>query len=94
MPNRSKQKGTRFELDCVHKAQTLGLSAFRYPTSASPQNQTWDISIAGKQCQCKKEASGFKRIQQWLIGVDALIVGADYSEPLVVLKLQDWLKLL
>ncbi len=94
MPNRSKQKGDRFENEIVHMAEALGLKAYRYFLSRSPTSDAYDVSIAGRQIQCKKEAAGFKRPRKWLQGVDAVIVGSDYEKPLVILRIEDWLKLL
>ena len=94
MPNKSKDKGARFERQIVHMAETLGLKAYRYPTSRSPVSDLYDVAVAGRQVQCKKEASGFKRLRKWMQGVDAVIVGSDYETPLVILRVEDWLKLL
>jgi hypothetical protein len=37
---------------------------------------------------------GFKQIYDWLEDKDLLIVKADRKEPLVVLRLEDYIKLL
>ena len=94
MPNPSKEKGDRFEREIVHKAEAIGLAAYRHFLSRSPLNDAVDIVVAGNQVQCKKEAKGFKRIRAWMEGVDAVVVGSDNHPPLVILKLDDWLKLL
>ncbi len=94
MPNRSKQKGDRFEREIVDKAEAIGLKAYREFLSRSPLNDAVDVVVAGRQMQCKKEASGFKRIRQWLEGVDGVIIGSDYDKPLVIIRLNDWLRLL
>ena len=94
MANRSKQKGDRFEREIVHQAEALGLKAYRHFLSRSPLNDAVDIVVAGRQVQCKKEAKGFKRIYQWLEGVDAVVVGSDNKPSLTIIKTDDWLKLL
>ena len=94
MPNRSKEKGDRYEREIVAMAEALGLKAYRHYLSRSPLNDAVDIVVAGRDCQVKKEASGFKRIRAWMEGVDALVVGSDREKPLVVVRLEDWLKLL
>jgi len=94
MANRSKQKGDRFERECVHEAEALGLKAYRYFLSRSPLNDAVDIVVAGRQVQCKKEASGFKRIYEWIEGVDAVVVGSDNKPALVILPYKEWIKLL
>jgi len=94
MPNYSKQKGDRFERQIVHMAEALGLKAYRHFLSRSPTSDACDIVVAGREIQCKKKASGFKRIRQWMQGVDGVIVGEDYEKPFVILRVEDWLKLL
>jgi len=94
MPNRSKEKGDRFEREVVHEAEALGLKAYRYFLSRSPLNDEVDVVVAGRNLQCKKEAAGFKRIRSWIKSVDGVVVGSDNETPLVIIRLQDYLKLL
>jgi len=91
--NRSKAKGERFEREIVQLAQSMGLTAHRIPLSGS----TWikgDVLIEGRKSECKKRASGFKRIRDWLQGFDGLVIGSDYEKPLAIVPLEDGLKLL
>lgn len=92
--NRSKRKGDNFEREVVHEAQALGLKAYRNFVSRSPTSDKVDVVVAGRQMQVKKRAKGFRTLYREIDGVDGLILGADYKKPLVVLRLQDWLKLL
>jgi len=95
MPNRSKQKGGRFEREIVHYAETLGLKAHKIPLSGAVPNYPGDINIAGRLCECKKRHKPIAFLEKNLKpGIDALIIGGDYSRPLVVVRLEDWLKLL
>jgi len=90
----ARQKGDRFEREVVQKARDMGLEAHRNFLSRSPTNDAADVVVAGRKMQVKKEASGFKRIFRWLEGVDGLVVGADREEPIVVIRYNDYLKLL
>lgn len=94
MPNRSKEKGDRFEREIVHQAEAIGLKAHRHFLSRSETSDAHDVNIAGREMQCKKEAAGFRRIRQWMEGTDGLIIGSDRERSLVVVRLEDWLKLL
>lgn len=94
MPNRNKEKGDRFERQIVHMAEAVGLKAYRQFLSRSPLNDAVDVTVAGRQMQCKKEAAGFKRIRKWMEGVDGVIVGSDRECSLVIIRIEDWLKLL
>lgn len=94
MPNRSKEKGDRFEREILHQAEELGLKGFRNRMSRAYGNEQWDLSIAGTQFEVKKRGNGFKQFYKWLnSGADGLIIGADHEEPLVILRLKDYLKL-
>jgi len=92
--NKFKAKGDRFERELVHLAESYGLKAYRNRMSRASPQEHWDISIAGRKFEAKKRGHGFKEIRKWLIGNDGVIVGSDREEPLVVLRLDDYLKLL
>lgn len=42
--------------------------------------------------ELKKRAEGFKQIYSWLEGNDALVIGADRKDPLIVIPLSEWIK--
>jgi Holliday junction resolvase len=94
MPNRSKDKGSRYERFIVNFAKSLGLGAYRVPLSGSCAGFKGDVFIAGRKLECKKRASGFKQIQKWIEGFDGVVIGSDRGQDLVVVRLNDWLKLL
>lgn len=94
MPNKSKIKGDTFERSIVHLAETFNLKAYRNRMSRAQPGESWDVSIAGRQIECKKRHAGFKKISEWMAGNDGVILGVDREKPLVVLRLEDWLKLL
>ena len=94
MPNLSKNKGDRFEREIIHLAEAFNLKAYRNRMSRAQPGESWDVSIAGRQIECKKRHSGFKKISEWMMGNDGVILGVDREKPLVVIRLEDWLKLL
>lgn len=94
MPNRSKQKGNRFEREVVNEAKGLGLGAYRVPLSGACAGFKGDVMVAGRKLEVKKRASGFKQIYRWIYGFDGVVVGQDCREALIVIRLKDWLKML
>ncbi len=90
----AKQKGNRFEYEVVHIAEAHNLKAYRIPLSGQTPDLPYDVMVAGRTVSCKKRADGFKTLRAWLQGVDALALGADFEKPLLVVRLEDWMKLL
>lgn len=97
MPNRSKEKGTRFENHLVQIAKQHGLEAVRVPLSGAGSIKN-DVHIKiGREVwelEAKKRANGFGFIYDNLEGADALIIGADRKRPLAVVDYEDFLNLL
>lgn len=91
--NKSKLKGDTFERSIVHRAEAIGLKAYRNRMSRANPGESWDVSIAGRRLECKKRKDGFIKIRQWIDGNDGVILGADREEPLIVLRVNDWLRL-
>jgi len=85
-----RDKGYRFENEIRKFLVEMGREAVRVPLSGGDSNFKGDIICEGKMFECKKRANGFKQIYDWLEGNDALILGADRKEPLIVLRLKDW----
>jgi hypothetical protein len=92
--NPSKRKGDTFERSIVHKCESVGLKAYRNRMSRAEPGSSWDVSIVGKHFECKKRKDSFKKIREWIIGNDGVILGADREDPLIVLKLEDYLGML
>ena len=46
----------------------------------------------GRSVEVKVRAGGFKRIYQWIEPVDILVIRADREEPLIVIRLDDYMK--
>lgn len=97
MANPSKRKGDTFEREIVAKFQAQGLHAIRMPYSGALNNWKGDIEAPVQNKRMKFEAkrrrSGFKTIYGWLGSNYGLIVRDDKTEPLIVLRFDDFLSL-
>ena len=97
MPNRQKEKGSRFEREIVELAKKHGLEAYRVPLSGAGTIKN-DVHIkVGRtlwEIEAKKRADGFKFLYDNIEGADILVVGADRKRALAVIDLADLLDLL
>jgi len=94
----SRQKGDRFERECVALFQEHGIAAERVPLSgAAGGSFSGDISIpvlgVDQRLEAKIRRSGFTTIRRWMAGNYAVVYRADRSESLVTLRLADFAKL-
>jgi Holliday junction resolvase len=103
MPNPQRQKGDRFERDCIHQLKELGVQAERVPLSGSAGGSfTGDIRIdlplTTLEIECKTRARAWKDLFDWLKNDKhppfALFIKADRTDTLVVLSLEDFTRLL
>lgn len=99
MGKASRDKGRRHELSVVKTFQNAGFAAERVPLSgAAGGSYTGDVSTAwlgsDKVLECKKRATGFRQIYDWLSEHDALVIGADRRKDLICLPLDDFLTIL
>lgn len=95
MPNASRQKGDRFERDCVNRFKELGLEAQRVPLSGAAGGLfSSDIVVNGRKVECKTRKRFIGQFLAWLQGNYALLVKEDRSETLVVLRLADFAALI
>lgn len=91
-----RRKGHAFERECVSKARARGLDAQRAYASngqALGEHETVDCLIAGRRCQCKRR----KTLASYICPTDyqdAVILRADRSESLIVIRFVDFLELL
>jgi Holliday junction resolvase len=94
-------KGQRHELAIIRLLQALGLSAERVPLSGSAGGTFGaDIIVTFPDCpsparievKCRKD--GFRTIEKWLEGVDAVVMGSrvDGDDALIVFRLKDLLE--
>ena len=93
MGKSQRDKGARFERQIVKKFNDSGIEAKRVPLSGA----TWlkgDVLIDNEVAECKKRGNGFKQLYDWIDEARYLIVAADYKEPLVVVRIEDFIRLL
>lgn len=95
MPSKSKQKGNRFEKECVDKAIEKGLDSKRAWGSdgrSLGEHPEVDLLINKHKAQCKVR----KKIAKWLTPtkeVDIQIVKEDRGQIYVIQKYEDWLEM-
>ncbi|MDQ3397870.1 MAG: hypothetical protein M3511_08895 [Deinococcota bacterium] len=98
MPLKSpKRKGDRNERELVKHLEAAGIPAKRVPLSGSAKGYPGDVcaTLAGRElCLEVKARRDFKALHAWLEHRDGLILKADRKEPLMVLRLSDFLKVL
>lgn len=89
MPNRSRQKGDRFEVSCVNRLKELGIEAQRVPLSGAAGGQFGsDLVVAGHKIECKTRKRAWTDLFNWLPGNHALFIKADRTDTLVVMSLE------
>jgi hypothetical protein len=104
MPNRSRQKGDRFERQCIHDLADLGVTARRVPLSGSaggPDTDDLIVEVCGREerieCKCRKRA--WTDLFGWLTAAKhakppfALFIKADRTPTLVVMSLEQFARL-
>lgn len=98
MGKKSRDKGNRFERECVNRLQSLGIGAERVPLSGAAGGSFGSdliVPVQGRdrKIECKKRADGFAQLYTWIEGNYGLFVSRDRSETLVVLRLSDFVSL-
>jgi hypothetical protein len=91
--NKSRDKGLRAERAIVKFLQERGFAAERVPLSGSAGGSylgdlTVPILNIDRCVEVKVRAQGFRQLYDWLTDRDLLIIRADRSEPLVILRLK------
>ena len=93
--NPSRQKGDRFERDCVHQLRELGLEAQRVPLSGAAGGLFGsDLVVAGRKIECKTRKRAWTDLFGWLPGNHALMIKSDRTDTLVVMSLETYAELL
>lgn len=90
MSRAQRDKGARFERQIVNLLTEAGIEAKRIPLSGT----TWlkgDLLIGNELAELKKRGNGFKQLYDWLNESRYLIVAADRKEPLMIMRLSDWI---
>ena len=93
-----RRKGDNAERRVVNILRDNGIDAQRIPLSGAAGGAfVGDIrAIVGGETwliESKKSGAGFKRLYSWLVPVKALVVCRDRDEPLVVMRMADFVKL-
>lgn len=94
---RSRQKGKRGEREVVALARRYGLEAERTWQTAQasdPKLRASDVRVAGRPYQVKRVKYGFRQLYRELEHVAGLFLRADGQPWLVVLRADDFLRLL
>lgn len=106
MGKASRDKGARFERECVNDLKEGGVNAIRVPLSGMGHEKSEDGDFAGdlvlswfgarEKFEAKKRggARGFKMLYDWLGRHRGLIVAGDRKEKLVVLRMSDFIRLM
>lgn len=105
MGKASRDKGLRRERGLVELHRRCGIQAERIPLSGAShyQGNGADLDIYGRgphappyraEVKARGNGAGFKTIEGWLGGHDALFLWRDRAAPLVVLPMHVWLELL
>ncbi len=92
-----KAKGDRLERAVVEALRSAGIEARRQPLSGAlpfwKGDVTCDLPILGEVTfECKSRKS-FKTIYSWLGPHDGLVLKANHEEPLVLMRMKDFVKL-
>lgn len=101
----SRDKGLRRERGIVALHVKCGIHAERVPLSGATryQGNGADIDIYGRgrgappfraEVKARGNGSGFRTLERWLGGHDALFLWRDRQPPLVLLHLHTWMELL
>ena len=99
MPHKNKIRGNNLEREIVNKAKEAGLSSKRAYASdgrSLGKSEVVDVIVEGYTIQAKRR----KKIAQWLYpdfhgdDVDAVVTRMDRKEPLIVLPLKHWIKMM
>jgi hypothetical protein len=93
MGRRSRAKGQRNEQAIVNLLKDAGLAALRVPLSGAQAGFGGDVLIDGERYEAKIRADGFREIYKWIDGNAGLFLRADRQEPLIVVRVSDWIKL-
>lgn len=94
MGKKSRNKGYRVERELVLAFREAGLKALRVPLSGAAEGFEGDLLVEGMAVEVKARHDGFKEIYKWLEDKDLLALKADRKEFLIVMRLEEFIKLL
>lgn len=98
MSSPSKVKGSGFEREVVELLKAGGLVARRVPLSGAMAEYKGDVmlEIDGYKLyriECKRRRAGFKTLYGWLGDNNFLVFRDDRCEPLIAMRLCDFITL-
>ena len=93
MGRSQRRKGYRVEHEIVKKLREAGLDAKRVPLSGATEFAKGDVYLEGRRIEVKARKEGFRQIYKWIEGSDFLVIKADRKEPLVIMRLREFIKL-
>ena len=99
MTSRSKSKGSRFELFLSRELTANGIPSEKVPLSGSLGGRFSSDVVIGTcehplgRIECKNRESLSKTLWEWLKGVDYLALKRNNYEPLIVMTLDEFIKL-
>ena len=98
MTAKSKIKGNRWESIVLKKYQDAGFPDAKktYQPAQSAGLDPGDIHVNGYKVEVKyrRTGTGFKTLRKWIDKKDHLVLCEPWLDPLVVLKFDDYVKLL
>ncbi len=94
MGKKSRSKGMRNEQGIVNTLKDAGLPAVRVPLSGAHGGVfAGDILVGKERFEAKVRAEGFRELYTWIAGNAGVFLRADRQEPLIVVRLSDWIEL-
>lgn len=95
----SRDKGARFERECVHEFKDRGVPAERVPLSGAMHGSFGgDVRIKTRDgwalAECKTRKRAWMDLFNWLPGNDLLLIKADRTDTLVVMSLDKYVELI
>ncbi len=95
MGKMQRNKGNRVEREIVNYLKDNGIPAKRVPLSGAAEGFKGDIIIDGSlRAEVKARKDGFKQIYDWLEGNDYLFIKANRKPVLVVMEIDEFIRLI
>jgi hypothetical protein len=74
------------------RVESAGMDCRRIPLSGSAPGWAGDLILAGRVFEVKGRGRGFRQLYRWLEDRFGLVMSADRREPLLVMRLGDFLR--
>jgi len=99
MPNRSKEKGSRFEREVRATLEANGIPTEKVPLSGAVKGGSFEgdleVRITGVICkiECKRRKRGFATMYGYMGTNYAVVTRDDRTPPMITLRLSDFMEL-